>query len=85
MCVCVCMYVCMCVYLCMYVCMYVLERASFQCANYCIVGVIRAIDRQERVFFLLTPVAPEALESVNLLAKAGVDMPRCLFAQQVRV
>ena len=51
----------------------------------CVIGLVRAIDPIERVFFVLTPVPPEQLRAVNSLVKGASDLPQCILMQQVRL
>ncbi|KHN70916.1 Polynucleotide 5'-hydroxyl-kinase nol-9 [Toxocara canis] len=46
-------------------------------------GVIRAIDLDERLFYVLTPVADQVLNEVNVFAKgANIDIPSAFLVQR---
>uniref|UniRef100_A0A915AB24 Polynucleotide 5'-hydroxyl-kinase NOL9 n=1 Tax=Parascaris univalens TaxID=6257 RepID=A0A915AB24_PARUN len=56
------------------------EDVVLQCVGF---GFIRAIDLNERLFYVLTPVAEEALPEVNVFAKGvNIDLPNVFFTQR---
>lgn len=38
-------------------------------------GIVRAIDREQRLFYILTPVAPELLSRANVLSRGSILLP----------
>lgn len=58
------------------------EDVVLRCVGF---GFIRAIDLNERLFYVLTPVAEEVLPEVNVFAKGvNIDLPSVFFTQRVR-
>jgi hypothetical protein len=47
-------------------------------------GLIRAIDRVRQLFFVITPVAPEQLVSVNVLSRGMISLPLEFYFRGVR-
>lgn len=47
--------------------------------------MLRGIDRERGLYFLLTPVEPSVLRSVNCLLLGAVLLPSCILTSQVRV
>uniref|UniRef100_A0A914R4Q8 Polyribonucleotide 5'-hydroxyl-kinase Clp1 P-loop domain-containing protein n=1 Tax=Parascaris equorum TaxID=6256 RepID=A0A914R4Q8_PAREQ len=57
-----------------------IKDVVLQCVGF---GFIRAIDLNERLFYVLTPVAEEALPEVNVFAKGvNIDLPNVFFTQR---
>ena len=46
-------------------------------------GVVRAIDPQEHVFYIVTPLSPNDLQKVNTLLRGSLDFPEQLLINQV--
>lgn len=47
--------------------------------------MLRGIDRERGLYFLLTPVEPSVLRNVNCLLLGAVPLPSCILTSQVRV
>lgn len=47
--------------------------------------MLRGIDKERGLYFLLTPVDPSVLRSVNCLLLGAILLPSCIFTSQVRV
>uniref|UniRef100_F1L067 Polynucleotide 5'-hydroxyl-kinase NOL9 n=1 Tax=Ascaris suum TaxID=6253 RepID=F1L067_ASCSU len=57
------------------------EDVVLRCVGF---GFIRAIDLNERLFYVLTPVAEEVLPEVNVFAKGvNIDLPSVFFTQRI--
>lgn len=48
-------------------------------------GIVRGIDMDSRKLYLLTPVAPSNLKSVNCLALGAINLPSCVFLSPPKV
>eukprot|EP00050_Salpingoeca_kvevrii_P012688 m.24193 g.24193 ORF g.24193 m.24193 type:complete len:535 (-) comp4241_c0_seq1:131-1735(-) len=46
-------------------------------------GVIRAIDPEQQLFFIITPLSPAQLAQVNLLVRGELELPSLLLLQDV--
>lgn len=47
-------------------------------------GFIRAIDLEQRIFFISTPLEPSDLQKVNVLARGlNIDLPQYFLVSQV--
>lgn len=47
-------------------------------------GVLRGIDMERGLYFLLTPVGPSVLRKVNCLLLGAISLPSCVLTTQVR-
>ena len=43
------------------------------------VGIVRGIDMESKLLYLLTPVSPNSLISVNCLVVGAVSLPACVL------
>ena len=60
----------------------VVRRGVDVSARDCVgLGVLRAIDTDAAVYYVLTPVPPERLARVNVLAKGSMELPMVLLMQ----
>lgn len=46
-------------------------------------GLVRAIDRTRQLFYILTPVAPELLMTVNVLSRGVISLPAAFYFRGV--
>lgn len=54
-------------------------------ARECLPGVLRGIDKERGLYFLLTPVDPSILRNVNCLLLGAIPLPSCILTSQVRI
>lgn len=57
-----------------------LTEDPLSCLGY---GIIRAIDMERKVFYIMTPLPLVTLDKVNVLSHGAVDLPNSLFFAQV--
>ncbi|XP_063001271.1 polynucleotide 5'-hydroxyl-kinase NOL9 isoform X2 [Elgaria multicarinata webbii] len=48
-------------------------------------GIVRGVDMDKRLYYILTPVAPENLRLVNCLLIGNIPIPNCIFLSQVGI
>ncbi|XP_013929916.1 PREDICTED: polynucleotide 5'-hydroxyl-kinase NOL9-like, partial [Thamnophis sirtalis] len=48
------------------------------------VGIVRGVDMTNKLYYILTPVAPENLRRVNCLLIGNIAIPNCIFLNQKR-
>uniref|UniRef100_A0A670ZKU7 Polynucleotide 5'-hydroxyl-kinase NOL9 n=1 Tax=Pseudonaja textilis TaxID=8673 RepID=A0A670ZKU7_PSETE len=46
-------------------------------------GIVRGVDMTKKLYYILTPLAPESLRHVNCLLIGDVAVPNCIFLNQV--
>ncbi|XP_070812440.1 polynucleotide 5'-hydroxyl-kinase NOL9 [Pituophis catenifer annectens] len=47
-------------------------------------GIVRGVDMTKKLYYILTPVAPENLHRVNCLLIGNIAIPNCVFLNQAR-
>ncbi|XP_063173766.1 polynucleotide 5'-hydroxyl-kinase NOL9 [Candoia aspera] len=47
-------------------------------------GIVRGVDMARKLYYVLTPVAPENLRRVNCLLIGNIAIPNCIFLNQAR-
>jgi polynucleotide 5'-hydroxyl-kinase GRC3/NOL9 len=52
------------------------KDALIDCLGY---GIVRSIDATDRSLYILTPVAPSVLETVNCLCRGAINIPGCIL------
>ncbi|XP_051027641.1 polynucleotide 5'-hydroxyl-kinase NOL9 isoform X2 [Acomys russatus] len=45
-------------------------------------GICRGIDMEQRLYYILTPLPPEELRTVNCLLVGAISIPHCIFRKQ---
>lgn len=50
----------------------------------CVPGVLRGVDMERGLYYLLTPVDPSILLKVNCLLLGAISLPSCILTTQVR-
>ncbi|XP_053256427.1 polynucleotide 5'-hydroxyl-kinase NOL9 isoform X3 [Podarcis raffonei] len=48
-------------------------------------GIVRGVDRDKKLYHILTPVAPQNLRFVNCLLIGSIPIPNCIFLNQVGI
>lgn len=48
-------------------------------------GIVRGVDMEKKLYYVLTPVPPEKLKLVNCLLLGTVAIPNCVLVGQVGV
>lgn len=61
--------------------MFLKENPPYECIGY---GIVRAVDPEEKVFYILTPEPRHRLSKVNALIKGNVNIPEVLLKKPVR-
>lgn len=49
----------------------------------CTLGIVRAIDPEKKLFYVITPLQQADLQSVNVLMKGAVSLPQKLIFTEV--
>uniref|UniRef100_A0A8C5S331 Polynucleotide 5'-hydroxyl-kinase NOL9 n=1 Tax=Laticauda laticaudata TaxID=8630 RepID=A0A8C5S331_LATLA len=47
-------------------------------------GIVRGVDMTNKLYYILTPLAPESLRRVNCLLIGNIAIPNCIFLNQTR-
>ncbi|XP_026576656.1 polynucleotide 5'-hydroxyl-kinase NOL9 [Pseudonaja textilis] len=47
-------------------------------------GIVRGVDMTKKLYYILTPLAPESLRHVNCLLIGDVAVPNCIFLNQAK-
>ncbi|XP_066493635.1 polynucleotide 5'-hydroxyl-kinase NOL9 isoform X1 [Tiliqua scincoides] len=48
-------------------------------------GIVRGVDMEKKLYYVLTPVAPENLRQVNCLLIGNIPIPNCVFLNQLGI
>lgn len=63
---------------------YTLLDVTVQCFCFASPGVVRGIDVERGLYYLLTPVDPSILRKVNCLLLGAISLPSSILTTQVR-